>query len=70
RNTKKSFIKFGGMLTQEQQDLADRVFAESEEAAKTDRLDEMKKAMASLESVAMQLTSAMLGASDATTSEA
>ena len=70
RNTKKSFIKFGGMLTQEQQDLADRVFAESQEAAKTDRLDEMKKAMASLESVAMQLTSAMLGASDATTSEA
>jgi molecular chaperone DnaK len=69
RNTKKSFIKFGGMLTQEQQDLADRVFAESQEAAKTDRIDEMKKAMASLESVAMQLTSAMLGASDATASE-
>ena len=69
RNTKKSFMKFGGMLSEDQQNLAERVFAESQEAAKSDRIDEMKKAMASLESVAMQLTSAMLGAADATTSE-
>jgi molecular chaperone DnaK len=70
RNTKKSFIKFGGMLAQEQQDNADRVFAEAEAAAKTDRADEIKKALTSLESVAGQLTSAMLNATtDATTSE-
>ena len=66
RNTKKSFVKFGGMMTQEQQDNAERVFADVEAAAKTDRMDEMKKAMGTLESVAMQLTSAMLSASDAT----
>jgi len=69
RNTKKSFMKFGGMLTEEQQQQADQVFAEAQEAAKSDRIDEIKKAMASLESVAMLLTSAMLGATDATTSE-
>jgi molecular chaperone DnaK len=69
RNTKKSFMKFGGMLTEEQQGQADSVFAEAQEAAKSDRIDEMKKAMSSLESVGMLLTSAMLGAADATTSE-
>ena len=69
RNTKKSFMKFGGMLSEEQQQQADRVFAEAQEAAKGDRIDEIKKAMASLESVAMLLTSAMLGAADTTTSE-
>ena len=69
RNTKKSFMKFGGMLSEEQQDQAERVFAEAQEAAKSDRIDEIKKAMASLESVAMLLTSAMLGAAGATTSE-
>jgi len=70
RNTKKSFMKFGGMMSQEQQDQAERVFAEADAAAKNDRIDEMRKAMNGLESVAMQLTSAMLGASaDASTSE-
>src|SRR5690348_7572647 len=69
RNTKKSFMKFGGMLTAEQQDHAENVFADAQEAAKSDRIDEMKKAMATLESIGMLLTSAMLGATDATTSE-
>jgi molecular chaperone DnaK (HSP70) len=70
RNTRKSFTKFGGLMEQEQQERAERVFDESDAAAKDDRIDEMRKAMASLEAVAMQLTSAMLGASqDATTSE-
>ena len=69
RNTKKSFMKFGGMLTEEQQNQAEDVFAEAQETAKSDRIDEMKKAMATLESIGMLLTSAMLGATDATTSE-
>ena len=70
RNTRKSFNKFGGLMEQEQQERAETVFAEAEAAAQSDRIDEMRKAMSSLEAVAMQLTSAMLGASqDATTSE-
>jgi molecular chaperone DnaK len=70
RNTKKSFMKFGGMLAQEQQDYAEKAFADAEEALKTDRTDEIKKALTNLEVVAGQLTSAMLNAAtDATTSE-
>jgi len=70
RNTKKSFVRFGGMLSQEQQDYAEKAFAEADAAVKSDRMDEIKKALTNLEVVAGQLTSAMLNAStDATTSE-
>lgn len=70
RNTKKSFVKFGGMLAQDQQDYAEKVFVEADAAVKIDRIDEIKKALTNLEVVAGQLTSAMLNAApDATTSE-
>ena len=70
RNTKRSFTKFGGMLSEEQQENADKVFAEATEAVKSDAFDEIKKALTNLEVVAGQLTSAMLNsATDATTSE-
>ena len=69
RNTRKSFMKFGGMLAEEQQEQAERVFDEAQEAANSERVDDMKKAMSSLEAIGMLLTSAMLGATDATTSE-
>jgi molecular chaperone DnaK len=69
RNTKKSFMKFGGMLPQEQQEGAERLFAEAEAAVKSERVDEMKKALSSLEIVAGQLTTAMMNPTDATTSE-
>jgi molecular chaperone DnaK len=70
RNTKKSFMKFGGMLTEEQQEIAERVFVEADTATRTDNSEDIKKALTSLESVAGQLTSAMMGAtSDTTTSE-
>jgi molecular chaperone DnaK len=70
RNTKKSFIKFGGMLPQEQQEQAEQVFADADAAVKTDRIDEIKKALTRLEVIAGQLTSAMLSAStDVTASE-
>ena len=69
RNTRKSFMKFGGMLAEEQQEQAERVFDEAQEAANSERVDDMKKAMSSLEAIGMLLTSAMLGTTDATTSE-
>ena len=70
RNTKKSFIKFGGMLPQEVQEQAELVFADAEAAVKADSGDDIKKALTRLEVIAGQLTSAMLNASpDATTSE-
>jgi molecular chaperone DnaK len=70
RNTKKSFIKFGGMLPEEQQELAESVLTSAAEALKSERLEDIKKAMTNLEVVAGQLTSAVLNsATDATTSE-
>ncbi|HEX5890394.1 MAG TPA: molecular chaperone DnaK [Pyrinomonadaceae bacterium] len=70
RNTKKSFMKFGGMLAQDQQEYAEKAFADAEAALKEDRVDDIKKALTNLEVVAGQLTSAMLNAAtDATTSE-
>lgn len=70
RNTKKSFMKFGGVLPQEQQDGAERLFGEAEAAAKSEQVDEMKKALSSLEKLAGQLTAAMMNPTpDTTTSE-
>jgi len=60
RNTKKSFEKFGGLLSQNDQDIADRVFKESETAVKTGTPEEIDKALNALELIAGQLTVAMM----------
>ncbi|HEX7333983.1 MAG TPA: molecular chaperone DnaK [Pyrinomonadaceae bacterium] len=68
RNTQKSFTKFGGLLPEPDQDAAEKVFAETEAAIKTDKIEEIKIALNKLERVAGQLTSAMLNSTaDATT---
>src|SRR6266851_458758 len=60
RNTQKSFTKFGGLLSQNDQDLAARVFAEAEAAAKTQDPDTINEALNGLERLARQLTAAMM----------
>ena len=60
RNTKKSFAKFGGLLQQEEQESAEAVFGDAEEAIKGEKLDEINRALIKLERVAGQLTAAML----------
>jgi molecular chaperone DnaK len=60
RNTKKSFDKFGGLLSSNDQDIAERVFKESETAVKTGTPEEIDKALNSLERIAGQLTVAMM----------
>ncbi|HKO96715.1 MAG TPA: molecular chaperone DnaK [Pyrinomonadaceae bacterium] len=60
RNTQKSFTKFGGMLSANDQEIADRVFKEAEEASKSDERDPVNKALTALERVASQLTSAVM----------
>ncbi|MCA1578983.1 MAG: molecular chaperone DnaK [Acidobacteria bacterium] len=67
RNTRRSFTKFGGMLTAEQQEVAERVFGAAEAAVKSEEIGEMRKVLTSLEGVAGQLTSAMLSAAPDTT---
>jgi molecular chaperone DnaK len=60
RNTEKSFAKFGGLLSQNDQDIAERSFREAQEAVKSENLDEINKALNGVGRVASQLTSAMM----------
>jgi molecular chaperone DnaK len=60
RNTQKSFGKFGGMLSANDQEIADRVFKDAEAAASAEELEPINKALSALERVAAQLTSAMM----------
>jgi len=69
RNTQKSFTKFGGMLSANDQEIADRVFKEAEQAAKSDSREAVNKALTALERVAAQLTSAMMNPSKGVTQE-
>jgi molecular chaperone DnaK len=63
RNTQKSFTKFGGLLSANDQEIAERLFTESEAAARTTSLEEINKALNGLERIAAQLTQAMLNPS-------
>lgn len=63
RNTQKSFTKFGGLLSANDQEIAERVFTESEAAARTTNLEEINKALNGLERIAAQLTHAMMNPS-------
>ena len=69
KNTRKSFLKFGGLMSKEDQANAESIFIEAEAAGKSDKLDDISRAMMRLERVAMQLTAAMLNASDTVSSE-
>jgi len=60
RNTQKSFAKFGSMLSANDQEIADRVFKESEVAAEAEGREPIDKALTALERIAAQLTSAMM----------
>jgi molecular chaperone DnaK len=60
RNTQKSFTKFGGLLSENDQDIAERAFSEAEGAVNSDDPDEVNKALNSLERIASQLTVAMM----------
>jgi molecular chaperone DnaK len=71
KNTQKSFTKFGGLLSQNDQDLAEHNFAEAEAANRGTSLPDINKALTNLERTAAQLTTAMMNpAPDATTTEA
>ncbi len=71
RNTQKSFTKFGGLLSQNDQDIAERTFVEAETASRATSVEEINKALTGLERTASQLTTAMMNpAPDATTTEA
>ncbi len=60
RNTQKSFAKFGGLLSENDQESAERLFIESEKAVKADELEDINRALTGLENIAAQLTAAMM----------
>lgn len=64
RNTQKSFTKFGGLLSENDQEIAERLFVEGEGAIKTDDLVDINRALTGLERIAGQLTAAMLNPAD------
>lgn len=64
RNTQKSFTKFGGMLSANDQEIAERVFSEAEAATNAEGREAINKALTALERVAGQLTNAMMNPSN------
>ncbi|MEP6717870.1 MAG: molecular chaperone DnaK [bacterium] len=60
RNTQKSFTKFGGLLSANDQEISERVFGEAEAAATAEGRETINKALTALERVAAQLTNAMM----------
>ena len=70
RNTRKSFTKFGGLLSEPDQESAESVFGEAEAAVKSEKIDDLDRALKRLERLAGQLTAAMLNPTpDQTTTE-
>jgi hypothetical protein len=70
KNTRKSFTKFGGLLSQNDQEIAERNFADAESANRGTSITDINKALTNLERTASQLTMAMMTpAPDATTTE-
>jgi len=70
RNTRKSFTSFGMLLSENDQEISERVFSEGEAAIKTSDLEQINKALTGLERMAAQLTAAMMKpAKDATPQE-
>jgi len=70
RNTQKSFTKFGGLLSANDQDIAERLFSEAEEAVKSNEPEAVNKALTGLERIAGQLTVAMMNPANETVEEA
>ncbi len=60
RNTQKSFTKFGGLLSKNDQEIAERVFSEAEAATGAEGREPINKALTALERIAGQLTAAMM----------
>jgi len=60
KNTQRSFLEFGGLLSKESQENAQRLLGEGEAALKSDELGELRMALDAVDRVARQLTNAMM----------
>src|SRR5438874_2182147 len=60
KNTQRSFLEFGALLSEERQENAQRILSEGEAALKSDELGELRMALDAVGRVARQLTNAMM----------
>src|SRR5213080_66722 len=60
KNTQRSFLEFGALLSEESQENAQRLLGEGEAALKSDELGELRMALDAVDRVARQLTNAMM----------
>ena len=60
KNTQRSFLEFGGLLSKERHENAQRLLSESEAALESDELGELRMALDAVDRVARQLTNAMM----------
>ena len=63
KNTQRSFLEFGGLLSKERHENAQRLLSESEAALESDELGELRMALDAVDRVARQLTTAMMAES-------
>lgn len=61
RNTQRTFLEFGGLLSTDEQEVGQRTLTEAEAAVRSPSTGEMKLVMNQLERLGKQLTNAMLG---------
>ena len=64
RNTQRTFLEFGGLLSANDQQIAQRVLSEGETAVDSKALAEIGRALDGVERLAKQLTSAMMNPPD------
>ncbi len=60
RNTQRSFLEFGGMLSKEAQEAGQQLLAEGEGALKSEEIGEVRLALDGIERLGRQLTDAMM----------
>ncbi len=60
KNTQRAFLEFGGLLSKEEQENAQRLLSEGEAALGSTELGEFRLALAGVERLARQLTNAMM----------
>src|SRR5256886_5116302 len=65
KNTQRTFLEFGGLLSQEAQENAQQLLKEGEQALGSTEIGEIRMALDGMERLARQLTSAMMKQSEA-----
>jgi molecular chaperone DnaK len=65
RNTQRSFLEFGGLLSKEGQEAGQQLLAEGEGAIKSEEIGEVRLALDGVERLGRQLTAAMMEQPDA-----